>query len=274
MHIGEVLVAGGGWPRILGAVCCGMRRLVLRVERPLRGRIRLWLRLGWRGLLGRRRRHDRCGLLRRLGRRWLDLLWCGRWRLGFLGGGVSGLDGGGGGASFAAGWSLGSRLASFISVSPRSSEAMRPGGGGLNSGFGGRGDGGVGGGGGGGGSNTSWTAIGSTTGGAAIGHSISNSNGSRCSKSEVVGPSHRVRSRAAIGVRRSGGASREGSGDTRRGAPVSVGSRRSRSGAAAMRNTVAGHPAARASQSASSSNLTPSAAAFVAFEPGSAPATT
>src|SRR5262249_60812409 len=103
---------------------------------------------------------------------------------------------------------------------------MRPGGGGLNSGFGGRGDGG--GGGGGGGSNTSCTAIGSVSGGAFIGHSISNSNGSRCSKSEVIGPSHRARARVAIGVRRSGGASREGAGDTRRGPPGSGGLARSR----------------------------------------------
>src|SRR5260370_1192558 len=53
-----------------------------------------------------------------------------------------------------------------------------------------------------------------------------------------------------------------------------TGSRRSSS---VVPNTCCHHPAAspaRASQAASSSKVTPSAAAFVAFEPGSAPATT
>ena len=85
----------------------------------------------------------------------------------------------------AAGSSPASRLASFAAVSPRSSEAMRPGGGGLNSGFGGTG---CGGGSGGGGSTTSCTAIGVISGGAAIGHSISNSKGRRCNTSEPIGP--------------------------------------------------------------------------------------
>ena len=190
----------------------------------------------------------------------------------FSGGGSGGgsvFSGGGGGAvSLAAGGALASRLASFTSVSPRSSEAIRPGGGALNSGFGGTGCGG-----GGGGSKTNCTAICSTSGGPSIGHSRSNNSGSRCRASEPIGPYHRARSRSVRGAKRSGGSSREGCGDTRRGAPVSVGSRRSSSGSRRP-YTAAGHPAARASHPASSSNLTPRAAAFVAFEPGSAPATT
>ena len=56
-----------------------------------------------------------------------------------------------------------------------------------------------------------------------------------------------------------------------------AGSRRASSDDPVMRNTASHHPAvspASVSQAASSSSLTPRAAAFVAFEPGSAPATT
>src|SRR5205823_4153806 len=137
------------------------------------------------------------------------------------GGGSGGGGSGGDGASFIVGVSLASRLASFAAGSPKSSEAMRPDGGGLNSGTVGTG---CGGGSGGGGSSTSRMGIGSLSGGAAIGHSTSNNRGSKCSTSEPIGPRHRTRSRFSTSGRASGASSGTGSGETRRGALKSVGS--------------------------------------------------
>src|SRR5439155_14447005 len=134
---------------------------------------------------------------------------------------------GGGGASLGAGASLASRAGSFAVVSPISSEAMRPGGGRLNSGGG---ETGFGGGSGGGGSTTSCTAIGASSGGGAIGHSSSNSSGSRCSASDPIGPRQPTRSRSSTAAGRPGGSSRARPGDAKRGAPTGVGSRRPSSG--------------------------------------------
>src|SRR6516165_4052029 len=85
MHIGEIFVTGCGRPRIFGATRRGMCGLLLPVEHRLGGLARLRLWLGWRGLFGWRRRYNRRGLLRWLGRRWLDLHRRGRWGLGFFG---------------------------------------------------------------------------------------------------------------------------------------------------------------------------------------------
>src|SRR5262249_3414381 len=85
VDIGEVFVAGRRRPRIFGAARRGLRWFLLPVEQRLRGWVRFWLRLGWRGLFGWGRRHDRRGLLRRRGRGWLDLFWWRRRSLGLFG---------------------------------------------------------------------------------------------------------------------------------------------------------------------------------------------
>jgi hypothetical protein len=214
-------------------------------------------------------------------------------------GGVSVLAGlsAGGGSPFGLSTSL-------ASGSPRSSDARRPrGGGGV--GFGcGTGGAGVAFG---GGSNTSWTGIGAVSAGGDIGQSIRTNNGSKCKMSEPTGPRsllhQRDRSTCCSLSDGSGSRSTSFSSSRRRPGPIdpwapacageakksagsrsasavrstvmpSTGSRRSSS---VVPNTCRRQPAAspaRASQAASSRSVTPRAAAFVAFDPGSAPATT
>ena len=240
--------------------------------------------IGFRGREGRR--CHRGQLLRLIGRFCL-----GRGRFGF-GGFVSDR-----GVSAFAAWSAGGGSplglsTSLASGSPRSSDARRPrggGAGGLGCGCGGAGAAF------GGGSSTSCTGIGSTSAGGDIGQSIRSNRGSRCNMSEPTGPrsllqrccslAGRVRSssrpkRGSIDpwATASAGATKEITGSrslsTGAAAGPKAGSRRSSSEG---RNTGRGYPAASpasASQAASSSNVTPSAADFVAFEPGSVPATT
>ena len=289
-EIGEIFVAAGGGSgmtlalRQTGGAIIGTSRRLHGCLTRLRWRLDGAVLLGRRGLWAARRRHDRGGLLRRLARRrlgWrrlfrlLGRLWrfvLARYRLGF----ASGL--------------------------PISSEARRPGGGltsggGFASGL--AGAGGRGGGSGGGGSTTSWTAIGVNSGGWVFGQSISNSRKSACSAKETIGPTGLGRpvagdGRSAIGAARSAAAAEAGvlaPAPRQRGAaarpfraqPATAKGAAARGGRRpAVRSggtPRAGHPAvgsspASASHSASSSSLTPSAAALVAFEPGSAPATT
>jgi len=168
------------------------------------------------------------------------------------------------------------------------------GGGGLASGAGG------------GGSTTSCTVTGSVSTGGEICQSNSNSKGNKCNKREPTGPRSLLHRRSPIGKLRASGSggcgpsSRRRPGSIHPWAPASAGvtrpivgsylspsehatvspkagSRRASSDDPVMRNTASHHPAvspASASQAASSSSLTPRAAAFVAFEPGSAPVTT
>ena len=196
---------------------------------------------------------------------------------------------------------------SLASGSPRSSDATRPrGGGGV--GFGcGTGGGFTSGAGGGGGSITSCTVTGWVSAGGENCQSISSNKGNRCNSSEPTGPRSRThqhcfstcgsRSEAPGDRSPSFLSSRRKPGRVDRWAPASAGvakrsvgsrpfsasraavgpSNGSRRSSSVTSSTCRHHPAAspaRASQAASSRSLTPSAAAFVAFDPGSAPATT